>query len=131
VDRTRARLLMDEAEEFLKAKYAKDKKVAVRLVNGKLTATGLIIKVEFMEKTPTGQVVTPEAAAYDRMEKPLGLPPRLSQFKHPLSHKLYTVEGYKMKGRKYPILCRQETDGRLYKFTADQVVRFVKEYNEE
>lgn len=43
------------------------------------------------------------------------------------SGSLHTIEGAKPRSKRYPILCRRKDDGKLYKFPADAIRRWLRD----
>ena len=124
-DRPAVRAVMDECEEALKAVADRH---GLKLVRKSCSYLGNECPVAFKLQTVvtdvSGEVVTSEAQDFKRCAVLFGLKPEDlgREFVSPQG-KRFKICGAKPRNRKYPILAKCVTTGRVYKFPEDQVVR--------
>ena len=102
--------------------------VQIRARGGSFSATACQIKLEVSEISEEGVAKTPERAAFVQQAIYYGLSPLdLDQEFKAKDGTVYRIVGLSPRKRKYPIVAERMSDGKLYKFGQETVVRLLAE----
>jgi hypothetical protein len=101
--------------------------VTLKLGNCRFGATYGTFKLEFARPNEDGEVVDKSAAVFKAQARFYGLKPTDLGFHFTAdSGKSFTLTGMNPKGKEYKFLARCSQDGKVYKFTPTQILRYIK-----
>ena len=97
--------------------------LSVRVGNAAYTDTTVTLKVECAVRNADGTAQTRESESFKQMAQYIDLEASdLFQ-----TYGGYKIMGYNGKARKYPIIAQKVADGKTYKFTVKQIVRYKEQ----
>ena len=125
--RETAKLIGEKIEAALQS-VGEELGVQIRARGGSFAATACQIKLEVSEISEEGVAKTPERAAFVEQAMYYGLSPLdLDQEFKGQDGTVYRIIGLSPRKRKYPIVALRVSDGKLYKFGSQTVVRMLAE----
>jgi hypothetical protein len=121
MDKPKARLMRENLATMF-AEFDKKFDVKTTVGNASFTATNIVFKIEFAEKTADGQVLNREAEAFKRNAKFYGFDADDFGKTFIFRREGYKISGLKPKSYRFPILGTR-ADGKTFKFPANDVLR--------
>ena len=114
------RMLREELNPIL-AKFGAKYGLKAEALNATYTSSQATFKLSFATLTPDGDVLDKDAESFRDSAELYGLQGS-DLFRHFTSRgDDYKIVGLKSRSNRYPILCRKQRDGKLYKFQPDMV----------
>ena len=125
MNRATAKLVGQKIEAALKS-VGEELGMQIRARGGSYSATACQIKLEVSELSDNGTAQTPERIAFIEQAKYYGLVPEdLDAEFTAQDGTTYKIIGLSPRNRKYPIVAARQSDGKLYKFGKETVVRLL------
>lgn len=128
-DKTTTGHVLSELEELL-ANFAADRGISVGRIRGSYSGEGLKVSVQLSTIQQNGVVNTPEAQAWKQLCALVYEDLTLAGFtaddlgaQFTAQGKTFTIQGYKMRARKRPVVATEVGTGHQYVFPVDAVAR--------
>jgi hypothetical protein len=122
-DRTSLRMLMDEAEPVLKAIAEKHGIVLSRIRKGyRKNALPLMFEFIIREENESGEVLSRDAIEFKKYATVFGLKPEDLGRRFESRGETYEICGASIKSSKYPILAKNISNGKVFKFMPESIL---------
>ena len=122
MDRSKVRYLREALKQALK-EFGEKEKLVVDLGNATFGNSNVTFKLNLNEISGDGTVLSPEAEAFKRAAKFIGLEPTdLGRVFRSPSGKRFKITGFNRRAHKYPIQAVEVGTGKRFKFPTHAVI---------
>lgn len=119
LDRTAVRRINDDIQSALDA-VAKRYGVQIKVGNSRFSNTNCTTKIDISTVSEGGTVMTKEATDYNRYASSFGLTKKLGDT-FEFRYDTYEIVGLKPRSSKYPVLAKNLSNGKTFKFPTNVI----------
>jgi len=119
LDRTAVRRINDDIQSALDA-VAKRYGVQIKVGNSRFSNTNCTTKIDISTVNEGGTVMTKEATDFNRFASSFGITKKLGDT-FDFRYDTYEIVGLKPRSSKYPVLAKNLSNGKTFKFPANVI----------